>query len=72
MLTMSEKEAYLLDACENAYLYLLTAPHDMRRTTNQRLYCQLRDVIAAANGLDAEDVQNAFEERAFALRAIPC
>lgn len=58
-------EVSLLEALEQGYLLALQMPHGKLRLENQRTLCLLRDAIAQLSGLDAEQVQNAFEEEAF-------
>lgn len=55
-----------IEAVESAYLTLLRIPlkSRLRLYKLQHVLAQLRDVIAEANDIPAEDVQNEFEARA--------
>lgn len=51
------------------YLALLEHPHDKWRIENQMAYCVVRDDIAQRLGIDAEIVQNTFEQGVLAALA---
>jgi hypothetical protein len=51
-----------LKALGKAYLCLLEMPHDVRRARSQALLALCRDTLAAEMHMDAETVQNMFEE----------
>ena len=50
---------------ERAYIHLLSLPHDVVRAQNQKLYADIRDMVAIDRGWDDERTQDYFETYTF-------